>query len=63
MTSFSEVFEKPMYNRQLGRLNDNNILVEFQFGFMKNLTTERAICELVNEILSVLIDCCGRDFL
>ena len=63
MTSFSKVFEKAMYNRLLGHLNDNNILAEEQFGFIKNLTTEKATYELINEILSALNGFCGRNFL
>jgi len=39
MTSFSKVFEKVMPQRLLGHFNDNNVLVEEQSGFKKNLTT------------------------
>ena len=33
-------------------LNSNNLLVEEQFGFRENLTTEKATFELRNEIVS-----------
>jgi hypothetical protein len=56
LTSFSKVFEKIMYNRLFRHLNDNNILVEEQFGFRKNLTTKKANYELFNEIVSALDD-------
>ena len=46
MISSSKVFEKAMYNRLLGYLHDSNILVEEQFGFRKDLTTEKATYEL-----------------
>jgi len=42
-----------MYSRLFRHLNGKTILVE-QFGFMKNLTTEKATCELSNEIVSAL---------
>jgi hypothetical protein len=37
-----------MYNRLFEHLNDNNILVEEEIEFRKNLTTEKAIYELIN---------------
>jgi hypothetical protein len=43
-----------MYNKRLEHLNNNNILVKEQFGFRKNLTTEKANFELTNEIVSAL---------
>jgi len=60
----SKVFEKVMYNIILRHLNDN-ILVEEQFGFRKNITTKKATYELINEIISALSDkwILGRDFL
>ena len=42
----------------------HNILAEEQFGFIKNLKTEKATYELINEILSALNNgFCGRNFL
>lgn len=43
-----------MYNRLLEPLNKHDILSKEQFGFRKNLTTERATYELSNEIISAL---------
>jgi hypothetical protein len=41
----------------IGYLHTNNRLVEEEFGFMKNLTTEKAIYELINyEIVSAFND-------
>jgi hypothetical protein len=43
-----------MYNRILRHLNNNKILAEEQFGFRKNLTTEKATYELTNKTINVL---------
>jgi hypothetical protein len=56
LTSFSKVLGKVMYNRVLRHLNNNNILVEEHCRFRKNLTTEEATYELINELLSAVID-------
>lgn len=40
--------------RLLGHLNDKNRLPVEKFGFKKNLTTEKATYELINEIVSAL---------
>jgi hypothetical protein len=56
LTSFSKVFEKVIYNRLLEHLNSNNIFVEEQFRFRKEFTTEKASYEIINDILSALID-------
>jgi hypothetical protein len=53
MTSYSRVLENLTYNRLLGLLNNDSILAE-HFGFRKNLITEKAICELLNETVSAL---------
>jgi hypothetical protein len=45
--------KKVMY-RPLGHLNDKNRLPEEKFGFRKNLTTEKATYELINETVSAL---------
>ena len=52
-----------MYNRLLRHLNDK-ILVEEQFRFRRNITTEKATYELINEIISSLNDQVdfGREF-
>jgi hypothetical protein len=56
MTLFFKRVETVMYNPPLGHLNYNNILVEEQFGFRKNLTTVKATHELINEFVSALND-------
>ena len=43
-----------MNNRLLRYLIGNNILVEEKFGFGKNLTTNKAINEIIHEIVSAL---------
>jgi hypothetical protein len=53
LTSF---FEKVMSDRLLEHLYSNNMLVKEQFGRRKNLTTEKATYELINDILSALND-------
>jgi hypothetical protein len=55
MTSFSKVYEKVMCNKLLEHLNDNTVAEE-QFGFRKNLTTEKATHELITEIVQTLND-------
>jgi hypothetical protein len=50
-----------MYNRLLGHLN-NNMLVEEQFGFIKNLRTIKETYELIYEIFVLLMINCARDF-
>jgi hypothetical protein len=43
-----------MYNKLLGHLNNNNILLEEKFGFRQNLTTKKATYKLMK--LHVLKD-------
>jgi hypothetical protein len=54
LTSFSKVLEKVKYNKLLQHLNNNKILIDEQFGFRTNSTTDRAISKLTNEILKAL---------
>ena len=56
MTFFSRVFKKFCTIPPLGHLNYNNMLVQEQFGFRKNLTTEKATYELINEFVIALND-------
>jgi hypothetical protein len=56
LTSFSKVLGKVMYNRVLKHLNSNSILDEEHYRFRKNLITEEATYELINELLSAVID-------
>jgi hypothetical protein len=53
LTSFSKILEKVIYNRLLEHVI-NNILEKEEFGFRKNLTTEKATYELSNEIIGAL---------
>jgi hypothetical protein len=54
LTSFSKVFEKVICRRILTHVNNNNILVNKQFGFQSKLSTEKATYNLINEILEAL---------
>jgi hypothetical protein len=54
LTSFSKIFEKVIYARLYQHLIDNNILVNEQFGFRANSSTDKATYQLINEILNVL---------
>jgi hypothetical protein len=54
LPSFSEIFETVIFIRIYKHLNDNNILAKEQFGFRQHSSTEKAIYELINKILSVL---------
>lgn len=49
---FSKVLEKIMYNRLYKYLTENKMLYNKQFGFRKSHSTEHAIIELVDQILS-----------
>jgi hypothetical protein len=51
LTSFSKVFEKVIYRRILTHINNNNILVNEQFGFQSKSSTEMATYNLLNELL------------
>jgi hypothetical protein len=53
LASFSAILEKVIYNRLLEHVI-NNIPAKEQFGFRRNLTTERATYELSNEIIDAL---------
>jgi fructose-1,6-bisphosphatase/inositol monophosphatase family enzyme len=50
LTSFSKVFEKVIYERLLKHINNNNILVEEQYGFRSKSSTEKASFYLINDI-------------
>jgi hypothetical protein len=54
LTSFSKIFEIISYKRLYHHLNYNNILVNQQFGFRKNLSTTMATYSLIKEILDAL---------
>jgi hypothetical protein len=46
LTSFSNIFEKVIYNRLLQHTKENNIIVTDQYGFKNNSSTELAILYL-----------------
>jgi hypothetical protein len=54
LTSFSKVFERLTYNRLYTHFETNNILVQEQFGFRKQHSTEQAAFSLINSILIAL---------
>ena len=51
LTSFSKIIEKIIFKRLYNYLNDNNILVDHQYGFRKKLSTETTIYTLLNNVL------------
>jgi hypothetical protein len=64
MSSFAEVLARVMYTRLLGHLNGNNMLIEVQFVFRKNLTKKKH--HPMNKLLilyMLLMTNCGGDFL
>jgi hypothetical protein len=54
LTSFSEVFEKALFNRLTAHFDTNKLLVGNQFGFRKSIATEDDIFKLINETLNAL---------
>jgi hypothetical protein len=51
LNSFSKIIEKIIYKTLYCYLNDNNILVNEQFGFREKLSTDMATYALLNNIL------------
>lgn len=51
LTAFSKVFEKVIYARLYQHLSQNDILLNEQYGFRSNSSTESASFKLINEIL------------
>ncbi|PNF30889.1 hypothetical protein B7P43_G06095, partial [Cryptotermes secundus] len=56
LTSFSKIFEKVIYSRLSNHLVNNNILVNEQFGFRPNSSTDKATFKLLNQIIQALND-------
>ena len=54
LPSFSKIIEKIISKRLYSYLNGNNILVDDQYGFRKQLSTEMATYTLLNNVLSSL---------
>ena len=52
LPSFSKIFERLVYNRVYKYLKINSLLTSSQFGFQKNVSTEFAILELQNRLIS-----------
>jgi hypothetical protein len=62
LTFFSKIFEKVIYNRLLQHTKENNIIASDQYGFKNNSSTELAIFNLTNKILSQMnkkLSVCG----
>jgi hypothetical protein len=54
LTSFSKVIEKLIYARLLDHINTNCILVNEQYGFRTQYSTEQATISLINNILTAM---------
>ena len=48
LISFSKVFENVIHTRLYQQINQNNILVNEQYGFRSNSSTENASYKLIN---------------
>jgi hypothetical protein len=53
LTTSSKIIEKLIYARLISCIEDNNILVSEQYGFIANSSTEKAYT-LIAKILSAL---------
>ena len=51
---FAKLFEKVIKNRLLSFLEENNVITEHQYGFRKSYSTELAIIDIQNTLLSNL---------
>jgi len=54
LTSFSKIFEKLIYSRLYKHICTKNIVVEEQYGFRINSSTEAASYDVINEILKAM---------
>ena len=54
LNSFSKIIEKIIYKRLYNHLQEQNILVNEQFGFREKLSTDLATYALLNTILIAL---------
>ena len=52
LTAFSKIFKKVIYNSLHQHKKENNIIVTDQYGFLNNSSSELAIFQLTNQILS-----------
>ena len=56
LSQFSKILEKVFHNRLMSFINDKQILNNSQFGFRKNISTALAIIELVEEIITAIVE-------
>jgi hypothetical protein len=54
LTSFSKVFQKLIFRRLLTHVHAYDILVIEEFGFCPKLSTEIAIYNLINKVLTAI---------
>jgi len=54
LTSFSKVFEKLIYNRLYTHIETKSIIVQEQFGFRMQHSTEQAAFFLINNSLTAI---------
>jgi hypothetical protein len=54
LTLFSKIFEKVIYKRFDNHMISNNILAKEHYGFRNNTSTEKAIFQLINNMLKAL---------
>ena len=52
LPAISKLLERIIYNRIYKHAIENKILFQKQFGFQKDMSTDYAICELVNDLLT-----------
>ena len=52
LSPFSKLLEKCIFNRLNDFFNSYNLLYKFQFGFRNNSSTENAVLQIYNELLS-----------
>ena len=52
LPTFSKILEKIIFNRLSSFFNKNNILYKSQLGFQKGHSTEHALLEVQNRIMS-----------
>ena len=50
LTFFSKILKRMMYNCLLKLVNDNNILINNQYGFREGHSTDMALLRMVNDI-------------
>ncbi len=56
LSTFTEVFERLVYNQLISFFEKNAILYQYQFGFRKGHSTEQAILELTDQLKTNIDD-------